>query len=174
MKMRSLLAAAALAATATTGHAAEFINVLTGGTSGVYYPLGVSLTQIYGKVMPDAQTAVGPGRARVGLPEPLEDVREEVGVDAGAVVLHLEPDAVGEPPEPHVDPVAEPVGRLLADQAHELLGQEAEVLLVRQRSLAVGFAGLGVDEHQVHVRGEVQLVPAELAHAEDAEAAGIA
>jgi uncharacterized protein len=58
MRMRSLIATAVLAAAASASHAAEFINVLTGGTSGVYYPLGVSLTQIYGKVMPDAKTSV--------------------------------------------------------------------------------------------------------------------
>ncbi|MDX9707532.1 MAG: TAXI family TRAP transporter solute-binding subunit [Azospira sp.] len=58
MRMRSLIAASALAIAASAAHAAEFINVLTGGTSGVYYPLGVSLTQIYGKVMPDAKTSV--------------------------------------------------------------------------------------------------------------------
>ncbi|MDX9995423.1 MAG: TAXI family TRAP transporter solute-binding subunit [Rhodocyclaceae bacterium] len=58
MRIRSLIAASALAIAASASHAAEFINVLTGGTSGVYYPLGVSLTQIYGKVMPDAKTSV--------------------------------------------------------------------------------------------------------------------
>ena len=58
MKLRSLLAASALALTVSASQAAEFINVLTGGTSGVYYPLGVSLTQIYGKALPDAKTSV--------------------------------------------------------------------------------------------------------------------
>ena len=58
MKLRSLIVAASLAVGATSGHAAEFINVLTGGTSGVYYPLGVSLTQIYGTVLPDAKMSV--------------------------------------------------------------------------------------------------------------------
>jgi len=28
--------------------AQQFINVLTGGTSGVYYPLGVAIGKIYG------------------------------------------------------------------------------------------------------------------------------
>jgi len=32
-----------------------FVNVLTGGQSGVYYPLGVSLAQIYGKTIPNAR-----------------------------------------------------------------------------------------------------------------------
>ena len=58
MKLRSLIAITALAVGSSAGHAAEFINVLTGGSSGVYYPLGVSLTQIYGKVMPDAKMSV--------------------------------------------------------------------------------------------------------------------
>ena len=43
---------------ALPAQAQQFINVLTGGTSGVYYPLGVSLSQIYGKALPGAKTAV--------------------------------------------------------------------------------------------------------------------
>ncbi|HJW57295.1 MAG TPA: TAXI family TRAP transporter solute-binding subunit, partial [Burkholderiaceae bacterium] len=44
---------------ASPAHAQQqFINVLTGGTSGVYYPLGVALSQIYGKAMPDAKVSV--------------------------------------------------------------------------------------------------------------------
>ena len=39
------VAIAALSAPAATGQ--EFINILTGGTSGVYYPLGVALSEIY-------------------------------------------------------------------------------------------------------------------------------
>jgi hypothetical protein len=58
MKLRSLLAATALALAAAVSHAAEFINILTGGTSGVYYPLGVALSQIYAKAIPDAKTSV--------------------------------------------------------------------------------------------------------------------
>lgn len=58
MKLRTMIAVTALAIGASASHATEFINVLTGGSSGVYYPLGVSLTQIYGKVMPDAKTSV--------------------------------------------------------------------------------------------------------------------
>ncbi|CAN5898722.1 TAXI family TRAP transporter solute-binding subunit [soil metagenome] len=37
---------------------AKFINVLTGGQSGVYYPMGVALSQIYGKALPDAKVTV--------------------------------------------------------------------------------------------------------------------
>jgi TRAP-type uncharacterized transport system substrate-binding protein len=38
--------------------AAEFVNVLTGGTSGVYYPMGVALSQIYGKALPGDKVSV--------------------------------------------------------------------------------------------------------------------
>ncbi|MBE7423913.1 MAG: TAXI family TRAP transporter solute-binding subunit [Zoogloeaceae bacterium] len=55
---RTLLALAAGALLALPAQAQQFINVLTGGTSGVYYPLGVSLSQIYGKALPGAKTAV--------------------------------------------------------------------------------------------------------------------
>jgi TRAP transporter TAXI family solute receptor len=43
---------------AATAHAQQFVNVLTGGTSGVYYPLGVALTQVYGKALPSAKVSV--------------------------------------------------------------------------------------------------------------------
>ncbi len=36
----------------------QFINVLTGGTSGVYYPLGVALANSIGKAIPAAKTSV--------------------------------------------------------------------------------------------------------------------
>ena len=58
MQLRTFLVSAGLALCAASAQASDFINVLTGGTSGVYYPLGVSLTQIYSKAMPDAKTSV--------------------------------------------------------------------------------------------------------------------
>lgn len=36
----------------------KFVNVLTGGQSGVYYPMGVALSQIWGKALPDAKVTV--------------------------------------------------------------------------------------------------------------------
>jgi hypothetical protein len=36
----------------------SYINVLTGGQSGIYYPLGVALSQAYGKVLPNAKISV--------------------------------------------------------------------------------------------------------------------
>ncbi|MDO8419135.1 MAG: TAXI family TRAP transporter solute-binding subunit [Rubrivivax sp.] len=34
----------------------QFVNVLTGGQSGVYYPLGVALSQIYAKAIPNTRS----------------------------------------------------------------------------------------------------------------------
>jgi hypothetical protein len=36
----------------------RFITVLTGGQSGVYYPLGVALSQVFGQALPDARVSV--------------------------------------------------------------------------------------------------------------------
>jgi TRAP transporter TAXI family solute receptor len=36
----------------------KFVNVLTGGQSGVYYPMGVALSQIWGKALPDTKVTV--------------------------------------------------------------------------------------------------------------------
>ena len=60
MKMTKWLATAAMAVAAVASvpaHAdTKFINILTGGQSGVYYPMGVALSQIYNKNIPDAKS----------------------------------------------------------------------------------------------------------------------
>jgi uncharacterized protein len=45
--------------------ATDFLNILTGGTSGVYYPLGVGLAKIYSDAMPDAKVQVQSTKASV-------------------------------------------------------------------------------------------------------------
>ena len=57
--------ALALAASAPCAHAQSFINVLTGGTSGVYYPLGVAIGKIYGDKIPNVKTQVQATKASV-------------------------------------------------------------------------------------------------------------
>ena len=60
--MKSLIRKCAIGtvfvAMTSAASAATFVNVLTGGTSGVYYPLGVTLSQIYGEVIPDSKVQV--------------------------------------------------------------------------------------------------------------------
>ncbi len=41
---------------AATAQAPQFINVLTGGQSGVYYPMGVALSQVFAKEVPNARS----------------------------------------------------------------------------------------------------------------------
>ncbi|MDQ2928889.1 MAG: TAXI family TRAP transporter solute-binding subunit, partial [Pseudomonadota bacterium] len=56
--LKTLTALAAATCLASAAYAADFIAVLTGGTSGVYYPMGVALSQIYGKALPNAKVSV--------------------------------------------------------------------------------------------------------------------
>lgn len=78
-----LLAAGALALAMGLGgvsaKAAEFINVLTGGTSGVYYPLGVALSEIYGKGIEGARTQVQATKASVENLNLLQQGKGEIG-----------------------------------------------------------------------------------------------
>ena len=59
MRIVRWVAVAATAAAALTSTLAlaqqQFVNILTGGQAGVYYPLGVALSQIYGKAIPNAK-----------------------------------------------------------------------------------------------------------------------
>lgn len=52
----SLSLGAALVAGVASAQQQQFVNVLTGGQSGVYYPMGVALSQIYGKSIPNVRS----------------------------------------------------------------------------------------------------------------------
>ncbi|OQX10578.1 MAG: C4-dicarboxylate ABC transporter [Desulfobulbaceae bacterium A2] len=83
MKFTALIAVSLIALSASLGHAAEFINVLTGGTSGVYYPLGVSLTQIYAMALPEVKTSVQATKASAENLNLLQNERGEVAFTLG-------------------------------------------------------------------------------------------
>jgi TRAP transporter TAXI family solute receptor len=80
---RVLAALAAGVLLALPAHAQQFINVLTGGTSGVYYPLGVSLSQIYAKALPGAKTAVQATKASAENLNLLQAGRGEIAFTLG-------------------------------------------------------------------------------------------
>ena len=58
-------AAALLSVGATAATAQEFVNILTGGTGGAYYPIGVALSKVYGEKIPGARPAVQATKASV-------------------------------------------------------------------------------------------------------------
>ena len=68
---------------ATPARAETFINVLTGGTSGVYYPLGVALSKIYGAKVAGARTQVQSTKASVENLNLLQKGRGEIGFALG-------------------------------------------------------------------------------------------
>ena len=65
-KRLGLLAAAAILASSPNAHAnPTSINILTGGISGVYYPLGMSLSDLYSERIADSSTSVRATKASV-------------------------------------------------------------------------------------------------------------
>jgi TRAP transporter TAXI family solute receptor len=78
-----VLAAGAVGSYSGSAKAEEFVNVLTGGTSGVYYPLGVALTKIYADKIADARTSVQSTKASVENLNLLQQGRGEVGFSLG-------------------------------------------------------------------------------------------
>ena len=80
---RCLAVLAAALMLASAARAADFINVLTGGTSGVYYPMGVALSQVYGKAMPDAKVSVQSTKASAENLNLLQAVRGEIAFTLG-------------------------------------------------------------------------------------------
>ncbi|CAM3890877.1 TAXI family TRAP transporter solute-binding subunit [Ectopseudomonas alcaliphila] len=64
-KLSLFAAAAAITASTAVLAAPTFINVLTGGTSGVYYPIGVALSQLYSNGIEGSKTSVQATKASV-------------------------------------------------------------------------------------------------------------
>ncbi|MCV2871155.1 TAXI family TRAP transporter solute-binding subunit [Defluviimonas sp. WL0050] len=81
-KLGALIAAATLAVPATA-QAEEFINILTGGTSGVYYPLGVGLSKIYADNIDGARTQVQSTKASVENLNLLQQGKGELALALG-------------------------------------------------------------------------------------------
>ncbi|EXF42720.1 periplasmic binding protein [Pseudomonas sp. BAY1663] len=82
-KRLGLLAAAAAFTASTAAVAAPtFINILTGGTSGVYYPIGVALSQQYNKI-DGAKTSVQATKASVENLNLLQAGRGELALSLG-------------------------------------------------------------------------------------------
>lgn len=82
---RSIAAAAivAVALSAPAARAQQFINVLTGGTSGVYYPLGVAIGKIYSDKIPNVKTQVQATKASVENLILLQQGRGEIAFTLG-------------------------------------------------------------------------------------------
>jgi TRAP transporter TAXI family solute receptor len=92
----SIVALSPFAATAQ-----DFINVLTGGTSGVYYPLGVGLSNIYGENIEGVRTQVQSTKASVENLNLLQDGRGEIAFALGdSVALAWAGDAEAGFPQP--------------------------------------------------------------------------
>lgn len=80
------IAAAVLAMavlSAPSAHAQAFINVLTGGTSGVYYPLGVAIGKIFSDRIPNVKTQVQATKASVENLILLQQGRGEIAFTLG-------------------------------------------------------------------------------------------
>ncbi|MCV2888990.1 TAXI family TRAP transporter solute-binding subunit [Ruegeria aquimaris] len=93
VKLAALVTAATLMVPAAT-RAEEFINILTGGTSGVYYPLGVGLSKIYADNIPGARTQVQSTKASVENLNLLQQGKGELALALGdSVKLAWEGDA---------------------------------------------------------------------------------
>ena len=78
-----LIAVVLATCAALAANAAEFINVLTGGTSGVYYPMGVALSQVFGKALPDAKVSVQSTKASAENLNLLQAGRGEIAFTLG-------------------------------------------------------------------------------------------
>jgi TRAP transporter TAXI family solute receptor len=82
--LRNLVAVLAVALAPLPALAADaFVNVLTGGTSGVYYPLGVALANSIGKALPAAKTSVQATKASVENLNLLQAGRGEIAFTLG-------------------------------------------------------------------------------------------
>jgi TRAP transporter TAXI family solute receptor len=81
--LAGLVAAAALMSASVPARAQDFITVLTGGTSGVYYPLGVALSKIFAEKIPGSRPTVQATKASVENLTLLQQGRGEIAFTLG-------------------------------------------------------------------------------------------
>jgi len=85
-KLGLVIGMAATLITTTALAQQQFVNVLTGGQSGVYYPLGVALSQIYAKAIPNARATAQVTKASAENLNLLQAGRGELGFSLGDAV----------------------------------------------------------------------------------------
>ncbi|MFP1643544.1 TAXI family TRAP transporter solute-binding subunit [Pontitalea aquivivens] len=83
LKLGAFVAGAALSVAPLAAQAEQFINILTGGTSGVYYPLGVALSKVYADGIEGARTQVQATKASVENLNLLQQGKGELGLALG-------------------------------------------------------------------------------------------
>jgi TRAP transporter TAXI family solute receptor len=81
--LRLALASTLFAVSAAAQAAPTFINILTGGTSGVYYPVGVGISQIYSHGIEGSKTTVQATKASVENLNLLQASRGELAFALG-------------------------------------------------------------------------------------------
>lgn len=82
-RFAGLMTAVIIAVTPLAAKAQDFINVLTGGTSGVYYPMGVALSKIYGDKIANTRPSVQATKASVENLVLLQQGRGEIAFTLG-------------------------------------------------------------------------------------------
>lgn len=79
-RLAVLALVASVAAIASCGKQATNITVLTGGTSGIYYPIGVGISQLIDKNMQDVRSSVQATKATVENVNLIEAGRGEIAI----------------------------------------------------------------------------------------------
>jgi hypothetical protein len=82
-RIAATLAALAIVTASPAARAQEFINILTGGTAGVYYPLGVALSKIYAEKIPNVRPSVQSTKASVENLNLIQSGKGEIALTLG-------------------------------------------------------------------------------------------
>ncbi len=83
IRLAIVFAAISVAAIPATAQAQNFINVLTGGTAGVYYPLGVAISKIFTDKIKDSRPSVQATKASVENLNLLQAGKGEIALTLG-------------------------------------------------------------------------------------------
>lgn len=86
--IKALLIGAIALATLPAAAEQKFVTVLTGGTSGVYYPMGVAMSQLFGAALPNAKVSVQSTKASAENVNLLQAGRGEVAFALGDTVSY--------------------------------------------------------------------------------------
>ena len=83
LRIAIFAALAGLSLSAGTARAEAIVNILTGGTSGVYYPLGMALSKIYSDAIPGIKVEVQATKASIENLNLLQDGQGDIAFSLG-------------------------------------------------------------------------------------------
>ena len=168
MRLLIVLCLTALASVSISPSQAESVVILTGGTSGVYYPLGLALQKLFERELPDVKTSVLSTQATVENLNLLQNGKGQLALAQGDILTEARKGSA-EAGFPSSRAKIRLIGAAYPNFIHIIARQDAKIHSaqdLRGKRVSVGASRSGNELNARVLLGAAGLSYADLAHVE--------